>query len=106
MEGSQLPPLKFIRKEESPLDIDTREPMTPTGLQYRQLVYDDILSVFLFKERVKLEDIRASVKGSVCKHPRFHSSVVRVESDDGCGSSIVLTVQVLDNVTGNAFSRR
>ena len=82
VDGSHLPPLKFIRKEESPLDVDTTEPMTPTGLQFRQLVYDDIVSVFLFKERVKLEDIRASVKKTVCKHPRFHSNVVRNERDD------------------------
>ena len=84
MDGSHLPPLKFIRKDESPLDMDTTEPMTPTGLQFRQLVYDDIVSVFLFKERVKLEDIRASVKQTVCKHPRFHSNVVRSECDDDC----------------------
>ena len=52
------------------------EPLSPLARHFRTVVYDDILTAFVFKERVDVDRLRAEVAETVCKHPRFRSCMV------------------------------
>ena len=52
------------------------EPLTPLARHFRTEVYDEILTAFVFKERVDVDRIRAGVADTVYKHPRFRSCMV------------------------------